>query len=692
MRSAFAALLLFGMLFAQITTEGGNVTNLNVEEINGSHIWDGIYGNVVLGAGTTYSHTVNGGDIALENLVAQSPPCNYSSIRMHIIAVNNTAATTPYSAGNLPLLDAFIGALQNGSATFTSTSTFQLNAQTIAGVPTTYTYANNSSSTDFRMGYLNDAAGNLVFVAVVVDDRPDWNGTLSDYQIMLPNNNGTPVQYTYWVDVNYTCAPPLPPGGRGSHSLFIEPIGEIEASAGGAFAVPVVVDNNGDYSESNVLVHVNSCPSGFTCGSGIIPNIISGGSQTISISFVADGPGEYVIRIYANSPHASAYRDFIVRVSPECETDADCPAGEYCDGGACEPKKETNETCSRDGECASGVCAFGRCAYCISDSDCADDEVCSGGWCRKIDCPCGEISSHSCHPYECCLDSDCGEGFVCYAHSCMARGLDIILIDGVLVEGYPGLLQVVDTGGAGVDGVAITSSDGQATTSNGNGFFTIRFPYDGLVFAEKEGFPRLGKMFDVIKLGFFQVEGQLIPGKEAVMRLVDSRGNGIPFATVHINGETLTTDANGYFKYTFRNAGRFVLKGEKNGYRIGDAEVFVSIGPAGAGVCRFPYMLGWLAIPAESEAWLWVLSLALACMNFFLYRKRTLARHAKALAYSFGPLLFAIPGYWPFSICFVANVSVAQAIVEAGLFLKNIASGEREKGAGRPEGQKQGNL
>ncbi len=670
MRSAFAALLLFGMLFAQITGEGGNVTQVMFNGTDISQYWDGIYGNVVLGAGSTYTHTVNGNEVELINIVVDSPPCNYTSIRIHVMAVNDTAATAPYSAGNLAQLDAFIPGSSGGSGTFTLTSTFQLNAQTVNSVPTTYTYANNASSTDFREGYLNDAAGNLVFATLVVDDRPDWNGTLSDYQLMLPNN-GAPVQYTIYADINYTCPSPTPPGGHDrDHSLFIEPIGVIEVDAGETFTVPVVVDNNGDYSESNVLVHVVSCPSGFTCGSGTIPNIVSGNSKEINITFTADGPGEYVIRVYANSAHASAYRDFIVRVGAECATDGDCPPGEFCDAGTCEPKKDQNETCGRDGECDSGVCNAGICVYCRGSADCAGDEECSGWECRKIDCPCGSISGHVCTSYQCCLDADCASGSVCSEHVCVPRGLDMVLIDGTLVEGSPGLLQLVDNGGAGVDGATITTNDGQTTITNGNGFFTIRFPYDGLIYGEKEGFDRIGKLFDVLKLGFFSFDGRILVGEETTIRLVDSRGNGIPFATVYINGDTVTTDAQGYFRHTFMNQGTIGLKASKAGYRIEDAWIGVYGGAPGAGVCRFPYMLNTFAVPPGAEYGLWILSILLSAINFSLYRKRTLARYVKAFLYSFGPLVFAIPAYWPYSICFVANVVTVQAGAELILLLK----------------------
>jgi hypothetical protein len=95
-------------------------------------------------------------------------------------------------------------------------------------------------------------------------------------------------------------------------------------------------------------------------------------------------------------------------------------------------------------------------------------------------------------------------------------------------------------------------------------------------------------------------------------------------------------------------------------------------------------MLGWVAVPQGTEYGLWIISALLAGINFLLYRKRTLARHIKALIYSFGPLAFAIPAYWPFSICFVANVVTVQAGAELLLLLKNaLAGGEAAKGAGR---------
>ena len=217
-----------------------------------SDYWDGIYGEIVLGAGVTYPYTVNGNDVTELNMVAQNPPCTYISLTMHVIAVNDTGVTAPLAAGNLATLDAFMDAgTENGSNTFDSTDSFTLSYGTYNNVPSFYTYANNSTSTDFLEGYLNDAVGNIVFVAVIVDNQPNWNGTTSDYQIMLPKND-SPTAYTIWVDVDYTCKPGNGNGGK-DHELYIEPIGSYDVYIGETFYPVFTVRNKGDHVEHDIV-------------------------------------------------------------------------------------------------------------------------------------------------------------------------------------------------------------------------------------------------------------------------------------------------------------------------------------------------------------------------------------------------------------------------------------------------------
>lgn len=60
------------------------------------------------------------------------------------------------------------------------------------------------------------------------------------------------------------------------------------------------------------------------------------------------------------------------------------------------------------------ICSVG----CSSDSDCSDTQYCSSGTCLPVSCPCGQVSSHACHPYACCADTDCSSNYTCVNHTC----------------------------------------------------------------------------------------------------------------------------------------------------------------------------------------------------------------------------------------------------------------------------------
>jgi hypothetical protein len=227
---ALIALLLISLSFSQYTTTGGNVTQISLYGALPSSSWDGIFGDVVYGTGLNYTHSVTGNNVTLINIVAQEPGCTLSSIQTLVIAVNASGLVLPLSAGSLPKLDAFVNSSESASAAFNLTRSFTIMNSTITGVPSLYTYANNSVSPDFLEGYLNDAAGNFVFVAVFTSNKPNWNGSTSDYQMMLPKD-GLPESYTIFTDVAYTCVPPtppFPPPSGLSHVLYVFPVGTID--------------------------------------------------------------------------------------------------------------------------------------------------------------------------------------------------------------------------------------------------------------------------------------------------------------------------------------------------------------------------------------------------------------------------------------------------------------------------------
>ncbi len=703
MKALCGMLLVVGMLFsiANVTTEGGNVTELFLNTTQNSSYWDGFYGDVVLGAGFVYTEWVTGNNISLLNIDAQDPPCTYSSISMRVVAANASpiALVLPLAAGDLSILDLMILDCENGSSTFTATSSFALTYGTYNNVPSLYTLANGTPSPYFREGYLNDANNNLVFVADVVDDRPNWNGTTSDYQIMLPNN-GSAMQYWLWVDVLYTCVTPPGPGHK-DHELFIFPIGTYEVVTGGSFDAEATVRNRGDYTEDNVLVFVDDCPAGFSCGSLLIPKIKEGEEEDVLLQITAGAIGQYVLTVCAENEDADYCREFILNVLPECETDDDCGEDEYCEGGICEPKKEEGEECESDAECLSGVCSGGVCVPCETDGDCADDEVCTDGYCEKVECPCGVVENHVCVPYECCEDSDCKVDEFCISHFCVEKEIELLLIDGTRVEGDTGFFQVLNNKGEEVGGADVFTDD-EGTVSDENGYASLAFPYGGIVYAYAEGYGQIAKLYDIIKLGFINVEGEFaVVGKETIIRIADSRGNPIAGATVIIEGESLISDGNGEVRYVFETPGPKEIRAHKMGYLINDGEITVGlVPPVEEEVCRFPVLLNWIEIPITGLPTLWLIAIVLGIFNFLTFGRRIKGdllekllkekkhdyegvlkskrreQYIASIVYSFAPVVLAVPNIAIFSICFMLNIVVLQAIGEIILVIKSI--GERK--------------
>ncbi|MBN1514579.1 MAG: right-handed parallel beta-helix repeat-containing protein [Phycisphaerae bacterium] len=105
---------------------------------------------------------------------------------------------------------------------------------------------------------------------------------------------------------------------------------------------------------------------------------------------------------------------------PQCQGDADCDDGQFCNGV---------ETCV-DGICQSGAApcsgslcdeATDQCVDCLTNDDCADDLFCNGsetcvaGSCQPGSDPCaGELCSETSNQcVECLVDVDCDDGVFC---------------------------------------------------------------------------------------------------------------------------------------------------------------------------------------------------------------------------------------------------------------------------------------
>jgi peptidoglycan-associated lipoprotein len=64
---------------------------------------------------------------------------------------------------------------------------------------------------------------------------------------------------------------------------------------------------------------------------------------------------------------------------PNCDTDTDCHAGEFCVNNLCQQCR-TNEDCGAGKQCVSGECQATP-GYCASNADCAEGETCENNVC-----------------------------------------------------------------------------------------------------------------------------------------------------------------------------------------------------------------------------------------------------------------------------------------------------------------------
>ncbi len=664
--------MMFSLCHAQVAITGGTQKEVDLSQSIQITDWDGLYGQVVLGAGVNVSYMVIGGDLTQVDFIAQEPPqCNGTPEEsMHIIAVNASSLVPPLQPGSLSVLDAFMPGRDNGSASFINVSSFNLTYGNFSDIPTLYTFSANSSP-GFQEGYFNDADGNLVFVADVVSGKADWNGSISDYQIMLPKS-GT--SYYIFVDATYSCLsfPPIPPSPIVTfHKLYIQPPTPqpVPMSVGVPIDMDFIVQNLGNFPEGDITVSLQ-CPAGFSCGSGTIPDILVHDQANTSIPITASIPGEYVLTVCASDGDTSTCRDFLVNVSAQCSVDGSCPSGDFCQSGLCENKKEHNETCGNDGQCLSGICLSGICAYCIGDSDCPDNQVCSAGSCVDVQCQCGNVADHACAHFLCCADSDCGKCQICFGNSCQNKTFDIVLnvIQGQLIEGQPVKLQVLGNDGQGVPGARVFTSESE-TYADPNGYATIDIPYDGIIYASAECYPNTGLMLTVLKNASFVVPQNIVVGTEISIKIVDYHGLPVSGATIYVDNGAYTTDSNGMLSYTFNTPGQMTISAVKAGYSISGS--VLTVNAAGLS-CSYPVFFGFLLFGAATIQFLWLLTLALSISNFFLFRRRLwMASQMRfnistisQLIYAFVPLMIALAPGTSFGICFVSNVVLLQFILE----------------------------
>ncbi len=205
------------------TTEGGNITHADIAQPQAPSTWHAVFGHV---SGLPFSPaTINAtpDNLTLLDISTGSSSCAYGVSVLNLLFSNSSSAITSLSPGSLGALDSFVERnVQNGSGTFASSTTFSTASYgSISGVPTTYTEP--ASSQVFREGYLQDQAGNIVFITPAVGGQIGFNMTPVDFQAILPTSNGTALVYYATVDIACNPAPPPPPQPGGGPTYTVSP-------------------------------------------------------------------------------------------------------------------------------------------------------------------------------------------------------------------------------------------------------------------------------------------------------------------------------------------------------------------------------------------------------------------------------------------------------------------------------------
>jgi hypothetical protein len=193
---------------SNISAQGGNVTNINIDALTITKAWQGYYGNVT-------------GNIHLDDAVNNSFYVwgNSTSISGEIYASRNSTiqwgSVNCSTSGQRSAEDTYLGlsATDGDSATNTFGSLyhpgFLVGMNSIANNTcySTNIYVNGSAQNDsFYQVLLADNTSNIIYSTIIENNKYAYNGQVADFQLMVGENEHPgdlgPTTYYFFVEMS----------------------------------------------------------------------------------------------------------------------------------------------------------------------------------------------------------------------------------------------------------------------------------------------------------------------------------------------------------------------------------------------------------------------------------------------------------------------------------------------------------
>ncbi len=175
------------------TTEGGNVTNMNVSSDVITSRWAGFWGNISgsiiladASGNNFYRWTVT--DVTGSVVYATSAPV----VDWATLAAARESDMPAYVQGTAP--DSY-------NNTFTGTETFTSASQSVANANFTFTYEGGAMGTNLKTYALKVDTSTLVFAAKAVAGTTGFNNQAVDYQLLVPAQGGTTTTYNFYLEL-----------------------------------------------------------------------------------------------------------------------------------------------------------------------------------------------------------------------------------------------------------------------------------------------------------------------------------------------------------------------------------------------------------------------------------------------------------------------------------------------------------